>query len=260
MKLLKFTFVLVLIVFFSINGYSQQEKKEYTDAQARLMAKEAAIADAYRSLSRIIYGLTIESETVVKNFITEHDEIRLKLDPFIRGAKVTDVRYLDDGGCDVDLELSIEELEKLLGKKVRYDVPFINVMGSGAPPTSDEEKQEALSSLEIPEDNEWCNKTIRVEGQGVIPDKDEVKNRAQARLMATEAAKAVAYRNLAREVYGIQVASSTYVRDFITKSDKIKTNVGAFIKGARVVETKYDGETATMILELKLNFLGEIIY
>ncbi len=78
--------------------------------------------------------------------------------------------------------------------------------------------------------------------------------------MAIEAAKADAYRNMAREIYGTQVASNTYVRDFVTKSDKIKTNMEAFIRGAKIVKVDYDGEIATVIIELKLTPLGDFVY
>jgi hypothetical protein len=238
-------------------GIYAKQNSQYTPAQAKLMAREAAINDAYRNLSEIIFGLTIESRTSIKDFVTEHDEIKTQLDPFIKGAKVVETKYNKDGSCDVTIELRIEDLEKMLGQRVQYDVPVLSVKGSGAPPTGDAVSSGKELSQEI---KKSLDRTIRVVGSGASPSKEEVQNEAQARLMAIGAAKEDAFRALSRELYGVNIEANSYVRDFVMKSDKVKSNVQAFIRGARIVDTKYDGQIATVTLELRLDNLGEIIY
>ncbi len=173
MKNSKLFYIATLIGFFSICSFSQRNTDKYTPAQAKLMAKEAAVSDAYRNLSRVIYGLTIESETLVRDFITVHDEIRLRLDPFIKGAKIIAIRYNKDGSCEVDLELSIRDLEKLLNKKVHYDSTYIKVTGSDAPPSNEGSIPE---SLFYSVKKEFANKTIKVKGYGASPEGKKVKN------------------------------------------------------------------------------------
>jgi len=63
----------------------------------------------------------------------------------------------------------------------------------------------------------------------------------QQKLLAKRAAEADAYRKLAEMVYGLQINSRTYVKDFVTESDDIRSDVDAFIKGIRLgTPTFYD--------------------
>lgn len=77
--------------------------------------------------------------------------------------------------------------------------------------------------------------TLRAKGAGAPPTK--ASSAAQARLMAERAAKVDGYRNLLEQTYGLQVVGTTSVRDFITQSDSVRTQVDAFIRGAKVVDT-----------------------
>ncbi len=76
-------------------------------AQARLMAERAAKVDAMRNLLEQAYGVTIKSRTTVKDFITQNDTIKAKVNAFIKGAKVIDTKYLSDGGVEVEMEITL---------------------------------------------------------------------------------------------------------------------------------------------------------
>lgn len=54
------------------------------------------------------------------------------------------------------------------------------------------------------------------------------------KLLAKRAAEADAYRKLAEAVYGLQINARTYVQDFVTESDEIRSEVDTFIKGVRL--------------------------
>lgn len=79
--------------------------KAVNPAQARLMTERAAKMDAMRNLLEQVYGVRITSNTTVRNFITQNDTIRSRVDAFIRGAKVVDTRYLDDGSVEIEMEI-----------------------------------------------------------------------------------------------------------------------------------------------------------
>ncbi len=76
-------------------------------AQARLMTERAAKVDAMRNLLEEAYGVTIRSNTTVRDFITENDTIRARVNAYIRGARVIDTRYLDDGSVEVEMEITL---------------------------------------------------------------------------------------------------------------------------------------------------------
>ncbi len=79
--------------------------KAINQAQARLMTERAAKLDAYRNLLEEAYGVAIQSNTSVKDFVTQSDTIRARVEAYIKGAKVVDTRYLDDGSAEVEMEI-----------------------------------------------------------------------------------------------------------------------------------------------------------
>ncbi len=75
-----------------------------SQAQAKLMARQAAIADAYRNMASVTKGVRITGQTYVKNFMTESDEVRLKVEGFIRGAEIVSEKQLEDCSYEVILQ------------------------------------------------------------------------------------------------------------------------------------------------------------
>ncbi|MFN8576901.1 MAG: hypothetical protein U0354_08575 [Candidatus Sericytochromatia bacterium] len=101
--------------------------------QGRLLAERAAISDAYRQISEIVYGVRVNSETTVKDFVVESDIIKTKVDGFIKGAKRGDKKINSDGTIEyelsvplygqnalsdaIDLDLEIKKSQKMRMKK-----------------------------------------------------------------------------------------------------------------------------------------------
>ncbi len=75
-------------------------------ASKRLMAMRAARVDALRQLGEIVNGVKVDSETVVKDFVTESDTIKTQMSALVKGAQqVGEARYLSDGAVEIDLVL-----------------------------------------------------------------------------------------------------------------------------------------------------------
>jgi len=91
----------------SAKGGGAPPPNAVNQAQARLMTERAAKVDAMRNLLEQAYGVTISSQTTVRDFITQNDTVRAKVDAFIRGAKVVDTRYLSDGGVEIEMEITL---------------------------------------------------------------------------------------------------------------------------------------------------------
>jgi hypothetical protein len=62
-------------------------------AQGKLLAARAAELDAKRRLSEHINGLMIDSDTSVRDFVTEHDEISSYMQGVLVGCTVERTEY-----------------------------------------------------------------------------------------------------------------------------------------------------------------------
>lgn len=78
------------------------------------------------------------------------------------------------------------------------------------------------------------------------------ESKAQKVLAAMQASKIAAYRELAEQVFGQQLSSSSTVNDWVLGQDNIKASVSGLIRGAKVVKAYPAGEH--YITELELDF------
>ena len=92
---------------------------------------------------------------------------------------------------------------------------------------------------------DWGRGVIRATGSGA-PSNDAKLNTAQRRLGAERAALADAYRNILEAIKGVRVDSETLVENFVVESDRIRTQVNGFVRGARFVPNE-DGEKYTYL-------------
>lgn len=76
-----------------------------SQSQARLMARRAAVVDAYRQLAEYIGGVNIDAETTVSMAEVTSDVIKSKVSATIRGAKIVSEGATSDGGYEVTMEV-----------------------------------------------------------------------------------------------------------------------------------------------------------
>lgn len=218
-------------------------------AQKKLLSKRAAEADAYRKIAEVVKGLQINSQTYVKDFVTESDEIQAALDTFIRGVRLGEPRWYDDLSCEVPAEVTVAKVIETLreihtrhykGDRVkgtdfsdmerRIEKRIIEVVGMGAPredlpPDLPEGVAEQVGApAQLPEP--------------VIPDIWRQIG-PQGRLMAKRAAELDAKRQLLERIKGLRITSDTLVRDFVTESDQITAQAMGTVRGANIVRTYY---------------------
>jgi len=227
-----------------------------SDAQARLMARRAAITDAQRQLAEMIYGVRIDSQTTVRDFVTENDSIRSNISAVIRGAQVVDTRYLQDGVCEVDMELPVSRVAGVVGTRVAYSGDVFRATGTGVPnPVIEQERPEVI----VPEaEPDWRALIISATGTGAVPPR--MAGTGQGFAMAKRAATLDAYRNLGENIQGVRINSDTFVRNFVTESDEIRSRFEGYIRGAQIVETRElpDG-IVEVEMQIALDGLGNIL-
>ena len=250
---------------------------EGVTARGRLMAQRAALADAYRNMGERVKGLRIDSQTYVRDFVADSDQVNTYLNTFIQGVRpISPYRYTPEGICEVDVQLKIQQIVKQLKtiqKKIRgwnviryktikiekildYAPPkVIRVTGSGVPP---EKYKIKGGSSSIKEDMpSWAGSSLRATGTGLPPDG---VSGTEARLLAERAAEVEAKRNLAELVYGVNIDSVTTVRDFIVQHDEIIAGIDVHINGAQIVDRRYfDDNSVEVDVELTLGGIWEIV-
>ena len=88
-------------------GFGLPPINETNEKAMKRMAQEAAYLDALRNLAKIIDGIAINSETVVKDSIIASDRIRTRISGFIKGAVVDTVYFRKDHSAEVILKIPL---------------------------------------------------------------------------------------------------------------------------------------------------------
>ncbi len=78
-----------------------------TMAQARMMARRAAITDAYRQLAEYVGGVNVDAETTVDMAAVTSDVIKTRVQATIRGARIVSEGQTSDGGYEVTMEVPL---------------------------------------------------------------------------------------------------------------------------------------------------------
>jgi hypothetical protein len=188
-------------------------------AQSRLMAKLAAKRDAQRNLVETLNGVQIDSKTTVRDFVTQNDEIRSKVDAFLKGCRVVEEKENADGSWEVRVAVGLEPLREIIAA------------------------QEAEHKASTPP---------RVTGKSPLAGQDL--------LLARRAAEIDARRKLLEFVKGARIDSFTTVEDFMTKDDRIRSEVQGFVAGAHVMDTRYfDDGTCEVDIQFDLSQVKNLV-
>ncbi|MFW6066096.1 MAG: hypothetical protein ACOC9S_04685 [Planctomycetota bacterium] len=262
-KLVKTLWLLVAVTIAAGPLFAQDSANLQREAQDKLLAYRAARADGIRKLAERIKGLMISSETTVRDFVTESDVIQTELNAFLSGVRETDKRYMEDGTCEVDMEVTLRTVVATLkqmhnrhykGNKVKasdFDQIIVNSedkvikeTGMGAPPPSMQQSDlipnsgggtVSISKLSPAAKDFWMAQCT-----------------PQGRLMAERGARVEAMRRLAERIRGVHIDSQTTVRDFVAESDQINVDMRAFLRGAREVGVRYHEDELMVEVEMEV--------
>lgn len=104
-----------------------------TPAHASMMARRAAVADAYRQLLEIVQGVNVDSETTVEQMMTTSDVIKVRVTGVVKGARVIEEGELAGGGYSVTMELSMFGGEGSLADTVLERPTYVEPIPAPAP-------------------------------------------------------------------------------------------------------------------------------
>ncbi len=256
---------------------------KYCKAQGRLLAERAARVDAMRRLAERIKGVRIDAQTIVKDFVTESDDVNVSMNTFLRGSREVGKRFHDDELIvEVVMQVKLRTVYMTLkswakthykGNKVKIDrleemilkarETVIKETGMGVPredmlKTPPVTMKVTMALAKVAPD--WIGLTESATGNAAI-DKENA-NKVQAKLMAYRAAELDARRKISEKIQGLFITSQTTVRNFMAQNDTIRTAMIDYQMGAGVVEGSQkvlpDG-TAQVTVEIPLRPLWNMI-
>lgn len=97
-----------------------------------------------------------------------------------------------------------------------------------------------------------------VEATGVGAPRPDATSAVIARLSAQRAAKVDAYRNLLETVKGVRVTSETVVQNFMTTSQRISSRVEGIVRGAVVVDERFNSEHGSYEVRVRMPLTGDL--
>ena len=91
----------------TVEGMGIPSANAYNAVQARLMARRAAIVDAYRQLAEAVKGVNVDSETTVENMMVVSDRTTTHVNALIQGARIVEEYTIPEGGYAVKMQVSM---------------------------------------------------------------------------------------------------------------------------------------------------------
>ncbi|MDP6380189.1 MAG: hypothetical protein QF662_02490, partial [Phycisphaerae bacterium] len=83
-------------------------------ADTRIITARMARTDALANLERLVNATKIDAKATVGDFVAALPESRTDLETFLSGARAVRTRYLDDGRCEVTVELFLKRLHRII--------------------------------------------------------------------------------------------------------------------------------------------------
>jgi len=131
--------------------------------------------------------------------------------------------------------------------------------GNSATPSLDSEAGQLAAIKEVFDANAEQVPTLTAVGYAVVSSQPG-RTDAQKRLMAIRSARMAAMRDLAEQIHGLQVDSSTTVIDLMVQNDTFRGVVSGTIRGARTVRINPTGsDTYEIVLEIDREMINYLI-
>lgn len=203
-------------------------------SKEQMLARRAAELDAYAKLAAQVCGMKVSADRTVKDFVVKNTRVATHMNAFIKGAKVTQVRHLPDGSCEVEAELAIQDLvaglDQAAGLYAKDWKGLFEALAKGDP------KVLTATGFGLPKAAQEPNFFAKAAGAAVPRRKPLPPGWTNSRQLfaAGRVAEVDGYAQLAERIFGLHLDGDTTVREFFAENDIARSQMGANLKGIEV--------------------------
>jgi hypothetical protein len=175
-------------------------------AQARAMARRAAITVARRNLLEITQGVQLDSLTLVKDFIVQSDVVRTSVQGVVRNAQVIDTAYMSDGSVEVTMMMNLtgEFANVVLPPAPKVTQPPSPTVTQPPSPTVTQPPSPAVPEMGTPEET-YTGLVVDARGLGARP--------AMSPKVHSESGKEIYGSAMVNRQYAVQQGMVGYAKD-----------------------------------------------
>ena len=91
--------------YIEVTGFGTAPAVSANASQARMMARRAAVVDAYRNAAEEIQGVQVDAETTVEMMATTNDTIKTKVSGLVRNATIVSEKVVEGNGYEVTMRI-----------------------------------------------------------------------------------------------------------------------------------------------------------
>lgn len=116
--------------------------------RGHVLARRAAVVDAYRMLAEAIQGVQVDSETTVQDMVLQNDTVKARVNALVKGARVIEEGANEDGSYYVKVRVPLFGAGKSVANAV---LPEATKNVASQPAAKVDEKTTPLTKEEIQE-------------------------------------------------------------------------------------------------------------
>ncbi|MCL2888317.1 MAG: hypothetical protein FWF35_03305 [Elusimicrobia bacterium] len=94
-----------------VRGFGAANPENTTEAQKKIMSREAAVAQGYQRGAEYIYGTGVYAEMSVKDAVAQDSTINNTIKGLVAGMEIYSTEYMNDDGCAVIMRLPLSKLK-----------------------------------------------------------------------------------------------------------------------------------------------------
>ncbi len=220
-------------------GIGAVDPAKVKGTNARPMCLRAATVVAYRNLLEVTKGVQVDSQTTIRDFVTESDIINAAISGFVKGARNVNTDYLSDGTCEVTLRMSLS------GKFAQTIIPKAiqeQQKRESPPPAPVKPEPAAVKPAPMPV---YTGMVVDARGLGARP--------AMSPKIVDEAGAEVYGSMIVDKTYAVSQGISGYARDLTAAqgnqrvTDNPVTVKGVSAEGAGKADIKISNDDAKQI-------------